>query len=128
MGGESTPPALDLDALALLLTPYKRDPHPCIERCWRIGGGVTLDQCGRCPECGMTADRNTSTDVELPRATVLSLIAAARRLARLESALEFLDKREGTPNGGKAFAEPVQEILRRATSFGWRHPEGGSDG
>jgi len=60
---------------------------------------------------------------------LLSLIAAARRLARLESALEFLDKREGTPNGGKAFAErTVQEILRRATSFGWRYPEGGSDG
>lgn len=71
----------EIDELDIKVRPSKLDPHPCIERCWRVGGGVTLDADGTCPECGLPAMRNTNPICALPRETVLALLAAARALA-----------------------------------------------
>lgn len=86
-------PALTLAELAELdcaVRPRKLDPHPCIERCWRIGAGSDLDGDGRCLECGMTSMRNTAPTCMLPRETVLALLSMAREHMRLVSQLEHL--------------------------------------
>lgn len=67
---------MTLDELHALVAPGKHDPHPCIERCWRIGGGVALDSRGVCPECGLPTDFNTSSSCELPRQLALSMVEA----------------------------------------------------
>jgi hypothetical protein len=75
--------------------------------------------------------------------TVLALIAAARRLARLESALEFLAgdsdlfdlwrEDDGfhaeTPHGfhGVTASSITEALLHHSQRRGWRFPEGGSD-
>lgn len=53
----------------------------------------------------------------------LELLAVAREHLRLKTAVEALDRHEGTPSGGKSFREgTVLEIFRRATRFGWVDP------
>jgi len=54
--------------------------------------------------------------------TVLALLAAAQRLARLESALEFLNARNFDGHGWRPGG-----IVDLAERVGWRFPEGGSD-
>lgn len=67
---------MTLTELRALVAPGKRDPHPCVTRCFRVGGPVDLDERGKCPECGMPTDINTSPTCELPRSLVLVLIDA----------------------------------------------------
>ncbi len=83
-----------LEHIRALVAPFKRDPHPCIERCWRIGAGVALDSRGRCPECGIPTEINTSPTCELPRPLVLLMIdtlVAAQELRDQTSGHEEAD-------------------------------------
>ncbi len=72
----------DLEKLREFVAPGKRDPHPCVTRCRRIGAAADLDARGVCMECGLPTETNTSPDCELPRGIILALldcIAAADR-------------------------------------------------
>ncbi len=66
----------ELERLLSLVAPGKRDPHPCATRCFRVGGPVELDARGKCQECGMPTDINTSPTCELPRPLAVALVEA----------------------------------------------------
>lgn len=68
----------ELNRLLEVVRPDKRNPHPCVTRCWRVGGPVDLDERGVCQECGVPTDINTSPTCELPRPLVIALVECAR--------------------------------------------------
>src|SRR6185369_2251337 len=113
---ESTPAALDLDGLE------RQGPKP-----WEQGDERC--HCSHCRYCGRlfrTVDIDAHVKLESDRHdAVPQLIAAARRLAELESALEFTAK--ATLNHAaddKGFSTFAEALLDTAKELGWRFPVG----
>ena len=55
------------------------NPHPCLTRCWRVGEATSLDDRGRCVECGAHT-RGADEHLDSPSPTYDEIRAARSAL------------------------------------------------